>query len=127
MGAILSNKETDIQRRIMVAVSKHAAVFRAPAGLFWQGKIRNTPEYGRILTDLRAVKVLCEGFPDLVGYRRSDGKAVFIEVKTETGRVEETQQKFIKRAQQSGCLAGIARSDKDALEIIEIEIKEGKS
>lgn len=117
----MSNKETDIQRRIMVAVSKHAAVFRAPAGMYWQGKIRNTPEYGRILTDLRAVKVLCEGFPDLVGYRRSDGKAVFIEVKTENGRVKDTQQKFIDCASRCGALAGIARTDEDALKIIEIK------
>lgn len=97
----------------MVGCSHLAALFRSPAGLFWQGKRK-----GDVLTDLRAVKVLVPGFPDLCGFRRSDGKAVYIEVKTATGRVSPEQQHFIEVARKAGALAGIARSVEDALEIV---------
>lgn len=70
-----------------------------------------------------------KGFPDLAGFRRSDGKAVFIEIKTGTGRPTKEQLKFIENAKRSGCLAGIARSIEEAISIIketnEIFHKEG--
>ena len=111
--------ESELQKRIMVAVSPEVAIFRTPAGQYYQGKLLRTPEYGLVLTNLRTVKVLHEGFSDLAGFRRSDGRAVLIEVKTKRGRVSKEQESFIEIAQRSGCLAGIARSVEDALEIVE--------
>ena len=105
--------ENELQKRIMVAVSEHAAIFRSPAGMYYQGKRR-----GDTLTHLRAVKVLTEGFPDLVGWRRADGRMVLIEVKTAKGRATDKQLKFIETAKRSGCLAGIARSVEEAIQII---------
>lgn len=70
-----------------------------------------------------------KGHPDLAGYRRSDGRAVYIEVKTETGRATKEQLQFIKKAREAGCLAGIARNEEEAISIIketnEIFHKEG--
>ena len=42
----------------------------------------------------------------------------FIEVKTDTGRVREEQKHFLEIMKATGALAGIARNEKDALEII---------
>ncbi len=58
------------------------------------------------------------GFSDLFGFRNSDGKAVFIEVKTPTGRISKKQQTFLEAMQKSGAIAGICRSTRDALDLI---------
>lgn len=58
------------------------------------------------------------GFSDLFGFRNSDGKAVFIEVKTPTGRISKKQQIFIEVMQKSGAIAGICRSTREALDLI---------
>lgn len=48
-----------------------------------------------------------------------DGKIVFIEVKTETGKPSDEQIKFINQMQERyGCRAGIARSVEDAVRIV---------
>ena len=64
---------------------------------------------------------LPKGFSDLFGFRKSDGRAVFIEVKTETGRIRPEQQNFINKMRLYGALAGVARSVQDARTIIEGE------
>ncbi len=124
MGAVLDMEttkrmtENELQKRIMVAVSPYATIFRSPAGQYYQGKKKNTAEYGQILTDLRVIKVLCTGFPDLVGYHRQTGKIVLIEVKTKQGRASKEQHQFIEKARAAGCLAGIAKSEEDAIKIV---------
>ena len=101
------NPETNLQLRIMVALSQTCVLFRIPAGMFWAGPDRDVP-----------VKVAVKGHPDLAGYRRSDGRAVYIEVKTKKGRTTPEQEQFLAVAKQAGCLAGIARSVKEAEEIV---------
>lgn len=58
------------------------------------------------------------GFSDLFGVRKSDGRAVFIEVKTPKGRPTEKQQKFIQMMKLNGAVAGICRSADEAIELI---------
>lgn len=101
------NPETSLQLRIMVALSPTCVLVRVPAGMFWAGPNRDIP-----------VRVAMPGHPDLAGYRRSDGRAVYIEVKTKKGRATPEQEQFLAVAKQAGCLAGIARSVKEAEEIV---------
>lgn len=61
---------------------------------------------------------LPKGFSDLFGFRRSDGRAVFIEVKAPGGRIRSEQVKFIEKMREYGALAGVARSVEDARNII---------
>ena len=61
------------------------------------------------------------GFSDLFGVRKSDGKAVFIEVKTQKGRVSENQEKFINAMQENHALAGVCRSVDDAKKLLKGE------
>lgn len=58
-----------------------------------------------------------KGFSDLLAIK--DGKAYFIEVKTETGRASQEQLKFIEvMRERYGCKAGIARCVDDAKKIV---------
>ena len=61
---------------------------------------------------------LRKGSADLIGWVRIWHIAVFlsIEVKTATGRVREEQQQWMKNVNESGGIAFVARSEKEALE-----------
>lgn len=59
-----------------------------------------------------------KGFPDLAGYRRSDGRAVYIECKVAPNKPTEEQLKFIKKAQDSGCIAAVCYSVDEAKSVI---------
>ena len=61
---------------------------------------------------------LPKGFSDLFGFRIPDGRAFFIEVKSQTGKVRPEQQNFIEQMRSNGALAGIGRSVEDARKII---------
>jgi len=47
-----------------------------------------------------------------------DGKAYFIEVKKPGGVVRPEQINFIEQMQKRGCIAGIAHSPEEAIEIV---------
>jgi len=67
------------------------------------------------------IKLFPKGFPDLVGYRKTDGKFVVIEVKKATGRLSEHQKKFAEFAKKQPIIYGVARSPEEAIAIIEEE------
>ena len=69
----------------------------------------------------RFVRALPEGFPDLFGYRKADGKMFFIEVKTASGVVSQSQIDFMKTDVSTKVLYGIARNVDDALGILGYE------
>lgn len=100
--------EHQIQNEIRVAVSQHGCtVFRTNVG-----KVR-MENGGWFDTGLP------KGFPDLMGFRHSDGKIFFIEVKNKTGRLCEDQKVFAKFLKQYPVLYGVARSAEDAIKIVE--------
>ena len=85
----MASEETRISDQIRLAMSETCVLARSPAGFLYQGK-----RVGNTLTNLRPTKVLVPGCPDLTGFRRSDGKAVFIEVKTAKGRPSAELEKM---------------------------------
>ena len=104
-------EEHVIQNRIREALSPYAVVFRGNvgSGLTYDGRYFSTG--------------LPKGFSDLFGVRKSDGKAIFIEVKEPKGRVSAEQKLFINVMRQNGAIAGICRSPEDALKLVLGEIK----
>lgn len=54
-----------------------------------------------------------KGVPDIVGVLPG-GRALFIEVKTKTGRLSQEQQNFLENATEQGALAFMARSMEEA-------------
>lgn len=103
-------REHDIQNAIREGVNDLAILFRinVGSGTTFDGRYFETG--------------VPKGFSDLFGFRLSDGKAVFIEVKTPGGRVRPEQEKFIERMRGYGALAGIARCLNDARNIILQEV-----
>ena len=99
-------EEHAIQNEIRKAVSPYCIIFRINVG---EGKTKD----GRYFST-----GVPKGFSDLFGVRKSDGKAVFIEVKTKTGRVSKVQKNFIEQMKKSGAVAGICRSAEDAVNLI---------
>jgi hypothetical protein len=72
-----------------------------------------------VLINLRKIDGLPQGFSDLCGVRKSDGRAVFIEVKTASGRASEKQKQFLAKMREYGAIAGIARSEEEANKLIQ--------
>jgi len=62
---------------------------------------------------------LCVGSSDLIGWRKSDGRFVALEVKLPGKHPTDAQINFIAQAKKAGCLAGVARSVEDAKKIID--------
>ena len=99
--------EHKIQNEIQIALSENGRrVFRANVG-----KVR--------LEDGRWFDTgLPPGHPDLYGFRISDGKVFYIEVKTATGRPRPDQITFHKMLMKYRIIHGIARSANDAVKIV---------
>ena len=98
--------EQDIQNQIRAAVSAHCIIFRINVGT------------GRTVDGRYFNAGVPPGFSDLFGVRRSDGRAVFIEVKKPGGRVSPAQQNFIQQMKAIGAIAGVCYSAADAIALI---------
>lgn len=99
-------RESDIQNSIRLALNPYAVIFRVNSG-----KVR--------MADGRFFDTgVPNGYSDLSGFRKSDGKAIFLEIKTDKGRLREEQKHFINTMQQHPVICGVARSPEEAIEIV---------
>lgn len=101
--------EHEIQNEILVALSSHGCtVCRSNAG--------------KVITkDNRIIALFPKGWPDITGFKHSDGRMILVEVKNERGRLREDQKRFAEMIKQYPVLYGVARSAEDALKIARIE------
>ena len=99
--------ETDIMNEIRLALSAAGHMnFRANVG-----KVK--------MADGRWFSTgLPDGFSDLFGFRKTDAKIFFIEVKTPTGKLRKDQERFLTAMNQRGAIVGVARNTEDALKIV---------
>ena len=95
-----------MQNKIRLETSDIAVLFRGNvgSGITYDGRHFDTG--------------LPKGFSDLFGFRKSDGRAVFIEVKTAKGRASDDQKRFISQMKKKGAIAGICRSPEEALRLV---------
>ena len=98
-------KEIDIQNTIRNGINDIAVIFRINVGSFKVGD--------RIIST-----GVPKGFPDLFGFRRTDGKAIFLEVKTPKGKLRKEQEVFKEALSKQNVIYGVARSLEEAREII---------
>jgi len=115
----VANAETEIQQRIRLALgtNPHLRLFRNQVGQLPDPRTGRPVQFGlaRGSADLigwRTVTIT----PDMVGTRL----AVFtsIEVKTPTGRLTPQQHAWLGTVRSAGGIAGVARSVRDAEEIL---------
>ena len=66
----------------------------------------------------RWITTFPKGTPDILGFRKKDGKMFFIEVKTSKGKLSKEQKEFGEFIKDYPVLYGVARSVEDALKII---------
>lgn len=99
-------EEHKIQNEIRLALSDSCILFRMNVGTGYtqDGRYFNTG--------------VPKGFSDLFGFRKSDGKAVFIEVKTPKGKPSTQQKIFLTAMQNAGAIAGICRSAEEAMKLV---------
>lgn len=122
--------EHKIQNEIRLAVSaaKAATLFRANVGQGWQGKARVQGDTV-ILRGARPFSTgLPKGFPDLFGVKpvtvtpemvgQRLGVFVYLEVKTQAGRVRREQAAVLQHLQAMGAVGGVARSAAAALALL---------
>ena len=104
-------KEIDIQNQIRLALNPYMIVFDMSIG--------SVKEVG----DIWIKTGLPKGFSDLFGVRKSDGRAVFIEVKRDkNSKPRKEQVNFLNQMRKAGAICGVARSAEDAINIIKEEI-----
>ena len=99
-------EEHRIQNKIRLALADTCLMFRINVGKGY------TPD-GRYF-DTGVPK----GFSDLFGVRISDGRAVFIEVKTPQGRPTDQQKNFLETMRKNGAIAGVCRSPEEAVQLV---------
>lgn len=103
--------EHDIQSAILRALRIHPAVahfWRQNTGAMaiGEGKARRFVRFGP------------KGQPDIQGYLKN-GTALFIEVKSRTGKVTPEQKEFLERAQKHGAVAFVARDVATVFEVLD--------
>ena len=115
----MPNAETTLQQRIRLALGTHPELrlFRNQVGQLPDPRTGRPVQFG-----------LARGSADLIGWRTlvitpemvGQRIAVFtsIEVKTPTGRVRSEQQAWLACVQESGGIAGVARSVDDAIRMV---------
>jgi hypothetical protein len=123
-------KEINIQRNIMLAVSKAGArIFRNNVGTAWAGKSYAAKDGKRVIENAQLIRFgLCTGSSDLIGWKSltitpemvGTKVAIFcaVEVKTFKGRARDEQKNFIDKLTNDGGFAGVARTEDEAVEII---------
>jgi hypothetical protein len=124
-------RENTIQKKIMVAVSKiGTTIFRNNVGKAWTGKANRTEDGGVYIADARILHAgLIKGSSDLIGWTSVciDGKkyAIFtaIEIKTNKGKTTPEQDRFIEAVRNAGGIAGVARSEDEAVELVKKGMK----
>lgn len=53
------------------------------------------------------------GVPDIIGYQRKTGRAIYVEIKTGKDRLTDEQRAFLIEALKNGCIAFECRSVED--------------
>ena len=117
----MSNKETVLQQNIRLALGQiHSLrLFRNQVGQLPDPRTGRYVQFG-----------LAKGSSDLVGFKtvkitpemigQDIAQFVSIEIKTERGKLTDVQQNWLQKVKSSGGIVGVARTVKDALQILKV-------
>lgn len=117
----MSKSERNIQQEIRLALSPYGIVLRLNAGKAYGGeRVWDGRRNQYILTNIRPVSLCPPGTSDLL-FIGADGQVAFIECKDGKGKLREDQERFLAILRECGYKCGVARSPKDALNIIGVD------
>ena len=117
----LSNSETKIQQEIRLALGQRSVLrlFRNETGKLPDPRTGRWVQFG-----------LAKGSSDLIGFKtvkitpemigKEIAQFVSIEIKTERGKLTDIQKNWLQKVQSSGGIVGVARTVKDALNILKV-------
>ena len=117
----MSNQETVLQQNIRLALGQHSdlRLFRNENGKLPDPRTGRWVQIG-----------LAKGSSDLIGFKTikitpemiGQDLAVFtsIEVKTNTGQLSKYQHNWLQAVKKAGGITGVARTVRDALEILKV-------
>ena len=119
--AHLSNSETKIQQEIRLALGQRSdlRLFRNETGKLPDPRTGQWVQFG-----------LAKGSSDLIGFKtikitpemigQDIAQFVSLEIKTERGKLSDIQQNWLQKVKSSGGIVGVARTVKDALNILKV-------
>lgn len=119
--AHLSNSETKIQQEIRLALGQRSdlRLFRNETGKLPDPRTGQWVQFG-----------LAKGSSDLIGFKtikitpemigQEIAQFVSLEIKTERGKLSTIQQNWLQKVKSSGGIVGVARTVKDALNILKV-------
>ena len=117
----LSNSETKIQQEIRLALGQRSdlRLFRNETGKLPDPRTGRWVQFG-----------LAKGSSDLIGFKtvkitpemigQEVAQFVSIEIKTESGKLTNVQHNWLQKVKSSGGIVGVARTVKDALQILKV-------
>ena len=117
----VANSETKLQQEIRLALGKIPSLrlFRNQVGQLPDPRTGRYVQFG-----------LAKGSSDLVGFKtikitpemigQEVAQFVSIEIKTERGKLTNVQQNWLQKVKSSGGIVGVARTVKDALQILKV-------
>ena len=117
----VANSETKLQQEIRLALGTIPSLrlFRNQVGQLPDPRTGRCVQFG-----------LAKGSSDLVGFKtikitpemigQEVAQFVSIEIKTERGKLTEVQQNWLQKVKSSGGIVGVARTVKDALQILKV-------
>ena len=117
----MSNQETVLQQHIRLALGQHSnlRLFRNETGKLPDPRTGRWVQFG-----------LAKGSSDLIGFKtikitpemigQDIAQFVSLEIKTERGKLSDIQQNWLQKVKSSGGIVGVARTVKDALNILKV-------
>jgi hypothetical protein len=103
---------------MLAASDADVILWRNNVGTGYTGRVIHKTTNSITLADPRVITFgLCVGSSDLIGITPA-GQFVALEVKTKNGRPTKEQQNYIDVIKKRGGLAGVARTETEALQII---------
>ena len=117
----LSNSETKIQQEIRIALGQRSdlRLFRNETGKLPDPRTGRWVQFG-----------LAKGSSDLIGFKtvkitpemigQDIAQFVSLEIKTESGKLTKMQHNWLQKVKSSGGIVGVARTVKDALQILKV-------
>ena len=117
----VANSETKLQQEIRLALGTIPSLrlFRNQVGQLPDPRTGRCVQFG-----------LAKGSSDLIGFKtvkitpemigKEIAQFVSIEIKTERGKLTEVQENWLQKVKSSGGIVGVARTVKDALQILKV-------